>query len=199
MLEKLEQGEYDGYIWFAAKILFPKLPQPQTLMTITDLRQDFRICALEAIDSYDPNRGAKFTTHLYKHLQIRSFQFMNYSWLVMNHPKGKGVQRFSWYDTNKDSGEAAFDPTGVEDRKDLMMQLKELKEHLTPRNAQLLDYFIDVVKFEEALEPPTTRVLDAFCGNFYKRKISELTGLDPDEVESFFMEVAQKARKYVEV
>ena len=67
-----------------ARVLFKKLPLG--LMDLEDVEQEVRLWALEATMSYEQDRGATFTTYLWKHLRNRSMAFTNAVWRKKRYP-----------------------------------------------------------------------------------------------------------------
>lgn len=196
-LALLSSGEYDGYIKDAITKLRSKLPLP--LAPWDDFYQEFSVFCMEAIEKFKPERGAKFTTFLYKHLNLRSHQWFNWAWMPKNHEAGQWTYSFSQLESRDYSGtteERKFDPA---DRTNVLfsVELLELKANLSPRNRELFEYFCSYLNWEK--EEGYNNLIPAFSSDSYASKVQTLTTIDQMEVRNFVNEVSRLTAKHVEL
>lgn len=180
----LAEGKYNGYLISATNKLLKRLPLGHT--TFEDCMAWMQVYALEAIDAFDPYKGCRFTTFLYRHLFTRSLADFNYSWNENRQPQGSYVLPFSHFD--KDS-EYKLDLTSCEDESELTLEIKDLLSRLSERSRQILSWMFDVVKDSEFGQS----LIDCF---FHERKVRELreyTGCTVLEIHTLINEVRSTA------
>lgn len=186
---RLGDGEFNGYILAAMSKLRKRLPIGSELYDWEILRSYMYEWTLEAIDVYNPSPGksgrvAKFETVLTKHLQIRSLQYFNWSWLKKNQPEGRSVWCFSSYET---PGEGVFDPTFVKTR-EVSVELAELLDSLSPKSRMIMKFLSGLLGED---------LLNAFASSDYYNQVSVMTGLDSSEVILFVKEIKDVAKKTI--
>lgn len=183
---------YKGYELAAVNKLYRRLPKGDC--PFEDALSEMRLYALEAVELYSESHAQKasFTTFLYKHLQVRSYQWFNYSWLNKNMPKGKWVLSMSTF--KDDINENEYDPTQFEENNSIQIQIKELLSKLTVRSKQLLEWMFDVSKDKE-LGPG---LIEAFVSKQRVKAVRNYTGCSTEEVHALLLEVHKLAPRFVE-
>lgn len=87
-MEEIVSGKHNGLLYQWARFLYRRMPSHDR-MTLDDAFSEETQYALEAAQRFDPSRGNKFITVLYRHLQLRSQSRVQYSWAHMRTPNGK--------------------------------------------------------------------------------------------------------------
>lgn len=193
--QKIANGAYDGYITNYVKSILPKLPHPRP--EFSDAFQEFVGYALEAVELFREDRGCTFSTFVYRHLGLRSYQWFNVSWMARNQPKGCFVNTFSQRSEMLDvyNSEKEWDPTRVRDTQQVDTMMGEFKRALTDRARQLFEYFVDLLEWGE--NSGSSSVLEAFSHVYNARKVADLTGLSYKETRAVLEEIQSKALKYL--
>ncbi|MEM3040535.1 MAG: hypothetical protein QXG97_00740 [Nitrososphaerota archaeon] len=176
LIEEVASGKYDGYIIQAANKLTKSLPPGNR--DKKEILDEVRTYALEAASWYDSRYEVKFTTFLYKHLQIRCMQYKNYSWLRSRYPRGKYVMN------ETDLGVDICNWASRRDMKTLTkLQIQELIEYLSDDAREVF------VQLLECLDEDIERNLR------YRRysKVSVATGVSEMRISLMCDELKVKA------
>ena len=133
-----------------------------------------RFYALEATRSFDPERGALFSTFLCAHLRNRGLEMWRSAWSGTRRPKGGFCQ---FFDTAVD-GPA---PT-------MQLEIVELLGSLTDPTRQ---------KLRMILHYHSHDLRDAFTKRTYKSQVFKETGIEKADVESLVQELRSRIPEFL--
>ena len=170
--DEIANNAFLGYERHAVHRLRKSLPKTEST---ADLFGDVRLLALEAARKFDPSRGVKFETFLYRHLQIKGWEVVRNFWRARRAPPV--VSSLTPDETPSSSSCPVFEA-----------EVRGLFTRVSDPTRNIL---------QMALENNTTELRSAFGLRTWRYKVGNLLGVPTDSVTAAVAELRREIPTHI--